>query len=68
MREVAEGVRYIHSQGIVHSDLRGVGNFISHFVRQFIPLSARKTFFSTMLSTAKSLMLGLHDLLMLARY
>jgi serine/threonine protein kinase len=35
MLEVAEGVEYIHSEGIVHGDLRGVRVLISCFVNTF---------------------------------
>ena len=36
MLEVANGVRYIHSEGIVHGDLRGVSVLVIHFVDLFI--------------------------------
>jgi len=37
MLEVAKGVQYIHSEGIVHGDLKGVRTLMSHFVKQLIP-------------------------------
>ena len=36
MLEVAKGVQYIHSEGIVHGDLKGVRISISPFVNYFI--------------------------------
>ena len=39
MLEVANGVRYIHSEGIVHGGLRGVSVLIIHVVDLFIHLS-----------------------------
>ena len=56
MREVAEGVQYIHSEGVVHGDLKGVRIFVSQIVNQFIS-SARTMSFSTLISTAEFLIL-----------
>ena len=52
MLEVAEGVRYIHSEGIVHGDLKGVRIVILHIVNQYI-CSTRTISSSTLISTAE---------------
>ena len=31
MLEVAEGIQYLHSEGIVHGDLHGVSILLSYF-------------------------------------
>lgn len=36
MLEVAQGVQYIHSEGIVHGDLKGVRVLILPFVTHFM--------------------------------
>jgi hypothetical protein len=64
MHEVAKGVQYIHSEGIVHGDLKGVSTLMSHFVKQLIPSSTRKMSYSTLISAAKLLTLGSHDIQM----
>ena len=53
MLEVAEGVEYIHSEGIVHGDLRGVGVLLFHFIQLIILVYQRKISFSTIISNAK---------------
>ena len=58
IREVAEGVQYIHSEGIVHGDLHGVSILISHCSSErFIPLRTRGISSSILIYTAKSLIL-----------
>ena len=38
MQKIAEGIQYVHSEGIVHGDLRGVRYYVlpSRFINQFI--------------------------------
>ncbi len=61
MLEVAGGVHYIHSEGIVHGDLHGVSTLISYVSNQFIPLPTRGTFCLTLISTVKLPILGQLD-------
>jgi serine/threonine protein kinase len=56
MLEVAEGVQYIHSEGVVHGDLKGVRIFILQIVNQFISF-ARTTSSLILISTAELLIL-----------
>jgi hypothetical protein len=58
MHEVAEGVQYIHAEGIVHGDLVGVRVLTSYFV--LTPTSTRRTSSSTLISTARLLALDQH--------
>lgn len=62
MLEIAQGVRYIHSEGIIHGDLTGVRVLISHFDNQFICL-LRTTCSSTQSSTAELLAFSRYDIL-----
>jgi serine/threonine protein kinase len=62
MLEVAEGVQYMHSEGVVHGDLKGVHIMILQIDNQFIS-SARKISSSTLISTAELLILDSHDIL-----
>ena len=62
MREVAEGVQYIHSEGIVHGDLKGVRVLILHVVNQLISSIRTKSSW-TLISTAELLISGLLDIL-----
>ena len=56
MLEVAEGIQYLHSEGIVHSDLHGVSIDIMVSDR-FMPLSTRGMSSSILNCIAKSLIL-----------
>ena len=53
MLEVAEGIQYLHSEGIVHGDLHGVSALLSYFHNELIILSARGMSSLILLSTAK---------------
>jgi hypothetical protein len=65
MFEVAEGVLYMHSEGVVHGDLKGVRIFILQIVNQFIS-SARTTSSLTLISTAELFLTwNRHDILIL---
>ena len=55
MLEIAEGVQYIHSEGVVHGNLHGVRGLISHYVNQFISSLNRTTSFWTLTYTAELL-------------
>ena len=65
MLEVAEGIQYLHSEGIVHGDLHGVSLVSSYNFNQLIRLSAREMSSWIVLSTAKSPILGRLDMLKL---
>ena len=41
MLEVAQGIQYLHSEGIVHGDLHGVSIILSYFPTQFIIMFVR---------------------------
>lgn len=56
MLEVAEGVHYIHSEGVVHGDLKGVRIFILRIANQFISF-ARTTSSLILICTAELLIL-----------
>ena len=56
MLEVAEGVQYMHSEGVVHGDLKGVRFIITQIVNQFI-FSSRTISSLTLISTAGLLIL-----------
>ena len=56
MLEVAEGVQYIHSEGVVHGDLKGVRIFILQIANQFIYF-ARTTSSLILICTAELLIL-----------
>ena len=56
MLEVAEGVHYIHSEGVVHGDLKGVRIFILQIANQFIYF-ARTTSSLILICTAELLIL-----------
>jgi hypothetical protein len=54
MLEVAEGVQYIHSEGIIHGNLCGVRVLILYSVNDLIDLSpGRRTSSSTLIFTAE---------------
>ena len=46
MLEVAEGVQYIHSEGVVHGDLHGVRTSKSNILKELASLSTREMFSS----------------------
>ena len=58
MLEVAEGLHYIHSEGIVHGDLKGVSTLLSYVPNQFISLPIRRMSCLTLIFTVKSLISG----------
>ncbi len=58
VQEVAVGVRYIHEEGIVHGDLRGVRILTSHIDHEFTYWPTRKMS-SSMLNTTAELLLML---------
>ena len=55
MLEVAEGIQYIHSEGIVHGDLSGVSVLMLNFLNPALILPAGGTSSSIQNCTAKSL-------------
>ena len=65
MLEVAEGIQYLHSEGIVHGDLHGVSLVLSYNFNQLIRLSAREMSSWIVLSAAKLPILDRLDLLKL---
>ena len=65
MLEVAEGIQYLHSEGIVHGDLHGVTILLSYFHKQLTTLSSRGISSLIPLSIAKSLILDQLDMLKL---
>ena len=56
MLEVAEGVQYLHSEGVVHGDLKGVRIFMLQIASQFISF-ARKMSSLILICTAELLIL-----------
>ena len=62
MLEVAEGIQYLHSEGIVHGDLHGVSIILSYFPNQFIIVFARGMSSLIQPYTAKSLILDRLDM------
>ena len=62
MLEVAEGVKYLHSEGIIHGDLHGVRVPISCLPNQFITLFTSVTSSLILNSIAKSLILDRLDI------
>jgi serine/threonine protein kinase len=65
MLEVAEGIQYLHSEGIIHGDLHGVSLLLSYFSNQLIRPSAREMSSWIVISTAKSPILDRLDMLKL---
>ena len=49
MLEVAKGIQYIHAEGIIHGDIRGVSIDISNIVNLFLSLCTRKAYSLTLL-------------------
>ena len=63
MLEVAEGIHYIHAEGMVHGDfVHGVSTLILNVPNQFIPLLTRKISCLTLISTVKFLVSGQLDM------
>jgi serine/threonine protein kinase len=60
MLEVAKGIQYIHAEGIIHGDIRGVGIDVSHVVNLFLSSCTRKTYSSTLTYIAKLPILDYH--------
>ena len=65
MLEVAEGIQYLHSEGIVHGDLHGVSTILSYFPSQFIIMFVRGMSSLIQPYTAKSPILDRLDMLKL---
>ena len=64
MLEVAEGVQYIHSEGVVHGDLHGVRtSTMSNISGELASLSTREMCSSIPNCTARLLILDWHDML-----
>jgi len=57
MFEVAQAIEYIHAEGVVHGDLKGVRILMPYLVNLFISFSARKIYFSIPSFAAKWLTL-----------
>ena len=62
MLEVAEGVKYLHSEGIIHGDLHGVRVPILCLSNQFITLFTSVISSSILNSIARSLILDQLDI------
>ena len=67
MRDVAEGLWYIHSKGIVHGNLCGVRILIL-VCQCLLHLCIRKIYFLTPLSAVKFLVLNWHEILHLLHH
>ena len=65
MLEVAEGVQYLHSGGLVHGDLHGVSLYFHDRLNQSITLRSRGMSSLILNSTAKSLILEQFNILIL---
>ena len=63
MLEVAEGMKYLHLEGVIHGDLHGVRVPILCLPNQFITLFTSVTSSSILNSIAKSLILDPLDIL-----
>ena len=62
MLEVAKGMQYIHSEGIVHGDLRGVRVLVFTLSIHLIYLSFTRRMCSWMIFTVELLTLDYHDI------
>ena len=62
MLEVAKGIQYIHAEGIIHGDIRGVSVHISQVVNLFLSSCTRKTYSLTLPYIAKSPILDSHHI------
>ena len=45
MLEVAKGIQYIHAEGIIHGDIRGVSIDVSLIIHLLLSPYTRKTYF-----------------------